>query len=358
MKRTAWIAFALVTITLPASGEPGSDPGEILALLQSERPVDVAWGAYRAGEGKLGDAAPLLVDRLRPHPERESVEWSYARWAVMDALIRLEATVPGDLLLHHANGKGWRKAVILLAADPIANRAELLTLFRRARPEHLWNGLVAIGNLLGKVRAPGFAGELLSRIPFELRLTVRDPEDRMLGGGARRIGVGRGDGLVRLPDGFPPYAHYHLWTGRVGGELLAHGPHPVYWTRREFPRGGLITGVDGARLESRTCSMEWLAGLLDRPVTKETLPETLSRTIRWRDPEDYLERATAARDALLAPWRELVVECLRAGLVTREEARSLRPRLEVVVSDKRAEPRESLPELPADEWRPPAPEDD
>jgi hypothetical protein len=159
------------------AGEPPSDPASVLAALRSEDPKDAAWGAHLAGREGLRDAVPLLLDLLRPRPERTAEEWGFTDRAVLDALIRLEAKVPAGLLGDRLPGhrRGTSLALILVARQPVENRALLLHLFDRwtsKKKEDLYIGGLLVGNLLAAQRAPGFARRLLEEIETKFTFTV------------------------------------------------------------------------------------------------------------------------------------------------------------------------------------------
>jgi hypothetical protein len=322
------------------------DPHRIRTLISSRLPVEAAWGSFLAGREQVREAVPDLARLLAPEPERDSREWQFVRLAALDALILLDARLPGETLHRLSGGKCWRRAIILLARQPEENREQIRDLFLRYRGPEMWLSTVALGNLLAGLRDEPFVENLLGRIEMSLSITVTLP-DRGISGGAGGACGGRGDGHVRLPEGFPPYAHYYFWEGhRKGATPISDGPHPVCYTRRLFRSNALITGIDTWRRKTTLCALEWLADLLDATVDEIAWDRKASVFLYWKDAETYLARAVAARGEALAPWRALVERTVVAGLLTSERAARIRPKLAVSVRDDRGEGSEPLPKLP------------
>lgn len=348
MRRLATVLLILTWIATATDAREGRprDRASILASLGSDQPAEIAWGAYLAGLEGVDEAVPRLTELLQPHPDRESTEWKHLRLAALDALVLLQADLPVELLRHHRRGKSHARCLILMARSPKEYRQDLVSIFDRTSGRTMWAGNVAVGNLLLALRAPGFASSLLERLDVVLKLTVKDPEDSsIIGAGGGAFG-GRGDSFVRLPENFPPYVHYYFYYRPVlGARLLADGPCPVYYVRREYKRGGLVTGIGAGGRELRKSCLEWLTALLGKKPGEFEVPKTTYKVIHWETPQTYLSEALAAREKALAPWRDAVILCMKTELLGREEAADLTVPFTLELKDRRGEKREPLPEL-------------
>ena len=353
--KTALLAVLLVVLA-PAIA-PAQTPGEILARLGSEEMSERAWGAYLAGKENLREAVPFLVEILRTERPGRDREGRHYFENVLDALIRLEAQVPPDALRPWLDA-GYGPALILASRDPAAHAAPLLQLFAKTG-EKLYPYSIAVGNLLARQPPPGFTIQLLERIPLDLFVTVRDPGAFVGRGRSRSLSVRSGDGLVRIPEGFPPRVIYQLTVdGKAdGAALLADGPRPVFYVREEYASD---TGFGSSHrpADSPEASLEWLAALLVRPTKDPTLATSRSVHVDWAGPDDYRNQVGRARDALLTSWFAVVRECFDRGLVSRAEALAYQPKVDLDVGDLRKEKTDLPPLTPTGvRLRLPAPEE-
>ena len=349
MKDVIAIVLFLV-LCCPVGAEGEADSGKVLAQLDSKKPSEAAWAAYRAGKMGVTAAIPRLAEMLKPSPRKDNAEAEHLRMTVLDALVLLKAKVPGDLetdlVLHHAKRKCWRRCLVLLSRNPGENRKALLKLFGQPRGDNLGNATVAVGNLLCGVRAEGFTARILPLLPLRLEITVKDPGASSGNGGLRVLG-GSGDGYIRLPKGFPPHADYLFWkTKRPGSSLLADGPRPIWFSRREVARSGLLTGVDSASHPSRDCTFEWLGNLLHAGPARFAFRRDHRKTVDYQSPGHFLEQAQKTREIAIAPWLELREQCLLEELLTPAEATHLELPLTVVITDQREDQGIALPPLP------------
>jgi hypothetical protein len=275
----------------------------------------------------------------------------------LDALIRLDATVPSETLIPHLRTKAAWLALILIAREPAKNRGILTDLFDRwaKDQEHLPIGAVAVGNLLAQVRAPGFAARLMARTPTRLVLRVMDPGHGG-SGGRRSLRIGFGDGRADVPEGFPPHVIYRLVEGH-GGTLLADGPHPVSWVRQEMEGRRVGFGGRTPRFERIECLNGWLAAMLGTRPEPVEIPATRSITIRFETPEAYVDEALAARDRILGRYWSVARDLVARKLLTLEEARGLTFGVEVEIVDERTDRSDALPALPPTAVRPELPDE-
>jgi hypothetical protein len=360
---TAWIALLLLSSAAFGGEEPPSgDVAAVLARLRSDDAGEVAWGAYVAGRDDMKEAVPLLLDVLRPRPERSGKPWPLVHRSALDALIRLEARVPPGLLEPHLHGRSRLLAFLLAAREPRENGALLLSIFDRdvgKRPQFGITALAA-GNLLCANRTPGFAARLMSGIRVSLELTVHDgrPSEDLIG-----IGGGAGgrfsDGRVDQPEDFPPYALYRLVPvprRPNGPAALADGPRPVHFTRRE--RSGRTIGFGGLgyRFPRPVCIREWLAAMAETTPKALGLPELRRHVHVWESPDAFLAWAVARRDELQERYWALARRLVKAGALSAREARALTPGIEVTLIDDRKETTDPIPRLPPTTVEPRLPE--
>ena len=121
-------------------------------------------------------------------PSRPEPRWSKLGYlaeaavieAVADALIRLEAKVPADVVMH-LYPRFPAQTIILLSRAP-DNSGPLMQIFRETKSRDLW---LAAGNLLAVHPPPGFVRTLLGGAVtnFSFRVVWTRPEDEAAEGG-------------------------------------------------------------------------------------------------------------------------------------------------------------------------------
>ena len=121
VRRTTYLLFWVVILPCLGFG-PGrlgqaidATEREILRRLRSDEPGDVAWGAYEAGARRLKSVQTELIEALESCRERHQWEWSLAEGAVLDALIRLDAVVPDNVLTSLIFGSPSNAELVLFA---------------------------------------------------------------------------------------------------------------------------------------------------------------------------------------------------------------------------------------------------
>ena len=149
-------------------------PAELAVHLRAEEPTEVAWAAWRAGEDGRRDLVRPLRAALARLAGQDDCEGQLVRLYVLDALLRLDARVPGEELLPHATGALRAPALLLAARTPLANTAYFRARFDDEGHDLEWQ---ACGNLLAAQNAPGFAAGCLARCELELSVDVRDAAD-------------------------------------------------------------------------------------------------------------------------------------------------------------------------------------
>jgi len=175
-------ALALLCGPVRAQDDPTRHwrPAELAIHLRAEEPTEVAWAAWRAGEDGRRDLVRPLRAALARLAGQDDCEGQLVRLYVLDAMLRLDARVPGEELLPHAVGMLRAPALLLAANTPLANTAYFRARFDDEGQDLEWQ---ACGNLLAAQNAPGFAAACLAHCELELSVDVRDAADDLFCGG-------------------------------------------------------------------------------------------------------------------------------------------------------------------------------
>lgn len=338
--RLAAVVLLLLAGPAFAKGE------EALVRLQSETPSVRAWGAYLAGKEGVAEAVPRLIDLIRAVPDYKDKEGRLVVRASFDALIRLKAAVPADVLEPHLSGRFAAQALILLTRAPKIPPALLLKLFDKQGGENLGQFGIAVGNVLCEKKVPGFASRLFGRVNLKLNVSLVDEGNLGFGVGGS-IGGRFGDGRLDIPPGFPPTVFYRLADReRKGAVLLADGPRPISWYRQEKTGERIGFGSSSSSIAVEKLAREWIAVLSGVPEKELGIRATSSTSLVWSDAEAYKKHVAARRNAILAQYWKLVTTLLTKQILTLDEARALKPVVTVKVRDARRDPAAKLPELP------------
>ncbi len=218
--------------------------------LASGEPRNMAWAAYTIGVQKHFDMVPKLVrlvgsfeggataDEGRVSPEAAVME------VVADALIRLEAKLPADVVMHLY--PRFPAQTIILLSRASDNAGPLMEIFQKTKSRDLW---LAAGNLLAAHPPPGFVRTLLGRAVTTLsfRVVWTEPEQ---GGG---VGGGCAGDSVMIPDenfrDWPKARMYRIIHGEYARNVFAPGIHPIgfnWWdTTDTRTRGTMATVPSG-----------------------------------------------------------------------------------------------------------------
>lgn len=353
---SSWILILLSALLGPVQEGPSPDEAkrEIRRRLWSGDPRDVAWGAYEAGSRRMIDARFDLIEVLPACTGQPEREWSRARSAVLDALVRLEAKLPIELLTPFLYRFPRPNAArILLANAARADENCLLSLLPRlaGRDGSVSIEELLIGNLLCELRAAPFAKQLLPLSSMELTVYVGcwGRSGGYVGGGVGMPGSGRGGAAIPPLQGFPPFVTYDLRRGDPKDgrwSLVADGPRPIYYRRAEHLGDASDSTRGVGRLRYDECAAEWLADMAGVKVADAVLPENDWLVVHWGDVQRVVSRVTAARDELLDRYWNLVSCLVQQKVLTSEEARGLSMRVLVPVVGRQAHWIGPFPELP------------
>ena len=130
---------------------------------------------------------------------------------------------------------------------------------------------------------------------------------------------------------FPPTALYRLNLPSLSefeiakGELLADGPVPVFWSRREYAAKSFGIGRsmpdDVDRADYAFTLLQDVAGRADRDRTLSSVEE---RTTVWVDAAALRTAAQQAADSIRREWSWLVEDLRAAGALADGPAERLR----------------------------------
>jgi hypothetical protein len=343
--RSSGLASQAVTAG-PASLATITD--EVQRQLGSDDPKDVAWGAYLAAQNQLRSAVPLLEERLASVSTDDSLPTALA---ILDALIRLDATLPAQTL-RSSFDRCPIQALILLA-NASSGRDEMLLSLLESTSGFRWQ---AAANFLLMTKPPGFARRLLAGLHLRLAIYVTDQHNVGFGSGLGR-GVGKGGNVEYVAPGFPPLADYQFATAVSEATILSSGPRAVYYIRRILNPPGTYRPhahktADGS-WEDDSDSTTWLnldrVQYIDRLATDRSdegpLHEETSRTLLWTNAEDLRRQVAEQRRQVEAVYGQVVSLLVTRGYLTGEEARTVLPDIQITLSDKRNNKSESLPRI-------------
>jgi hypothetical protein len=358
--------FVGLAASLTAQQPPDSDPVLLLRVdaeqraywatewLRSEDPLRVAWGAWLARQDHQTALIPLLIEKVEEYqPTEESSSQTVERdrhdalLVVLDALIGLGATVQVKEA-RKLYPEFAAQSLILLVRSQTDAQSALLDIFHSAKAN--WNWLAA-GNVLVRTRPPGFAALLLTRFTQHVTVSVVDAGfGGGSGGGASECGFS-----LRAPKAPWPSVGLYLLTQfpeRMAGltaTFLVGGDTTVYYWRVEpgnydNPPDAPGSCDDGDRDRYRA---QYLTRLMEPSFPPMSIDPYPRISIVWKDEADYRQRLLATVEEQRTEFRRAVESLQQSGqLLTPVESAPLKPRLEIVVRDERADRSTPLPAVP------------
>jgi hypothetical protein len=364
LSKSVYVFLALAT-SLTAQQRPASDPPSLLHAdaqqraawatewLHSDDPLRLAWGAWLANQDRHNDLIPLLnkvVAEYQPNEEFSSQterDRHDALLSVLDALIGLSATVPaGEARKLYPEFPA--QSLIFLIRSPQPDDSALLDIARIAKAN--WNWLAA-GNVLVENRAPGFAALLLARFTQHLTISVVDAGiSGYSAGGGSECGFS-----MRAPKASWPAVGLYVLTQfperlpGVKATFLVAGDTPVYYLRVEpgnYDNPGDAPGFcdDGNRDQYRA---QYLARLMANCSPQIKLDPYPYATIAWKDDTDYRQQLLATVEAQRSLFRRAIASLQNSACTLPPvETEALKPRIEVLIRDDRANKSAPLPALP------------
>jgi hypothetical protein len=300
---------------------------------------EVAWGAFLAAEYQYTSLAPQIAEALARVDSAPPDE----RWALtailLDALIQLRASLPPSAILPHV--AAWPvQSVALLSRVPTGDEGPIVTLLSETTEGTRW---FSLANILLKRKPPGFAFRVLKGLRLTLTVAVTDATD------ARGIipgGFGGGavaDGICQKPAAFPPVAMYSFSGEYDGATVLTSGPITTYYWRELQTRFQF-----GCSLSSRSgpTSRDLLTYLdaLNAP-DRSGLKDLNFEQIAWSNPAEYRMAVQRARQRILDRYVALKNDLREKDLLTESESAEVTLQMSVVIDDRRADRRVTLPPI-------------
>ena len=307
--------------------------------LQSTDPRFQAWGAYFVLRDRRTDVVPDLLARLAATGQRDVM------LAVLDALIQLDAQAPVSEAERLYPEFPVQSLILLARAGDDAAPA-LLEIFKS---EPRWPAAwLAAGALLLNRRAEGFAAAVVEGMTVHAEIIVTEPNS---GGGRGGGNLCCGAALPRPPKaGWPPVGLY-AFAGcgdsvEPGATVLVAGPDPAYYVR-QISASYEIEGAPscGCNPDRDLVRQHYLTSLLFGSPEHPPVRAHVSHTIVWQSVENYSSDVVAFRAEQQRILSDLMRQLAERNLLTEDQAKSLRPKLDVSIWDQRASPQPPLPEL-------------
>jgi hypothetical protein len=329
----------------PSAKLPAPPAKTVLAWLGSGDPRLVAWGAYYAGQSKDPAAIAPMLELVTGWVEAENQSDPDgnlrvdAMTDVLDALIQRNVTVPTEGVSAIA-GKFPVQAAILAARVPAAERLPLLQAWYDARndgPRYLLARVAAMS--LSKSPPPGFAASVLAETADRYSVQVVDGGEGWGGGSAGCCGAA----LVRRAPDWPPIYYYGLRENAPNSAaplLIEAGGDRITYHRDLEPNG-----CPGPRalddLTRQHLLLEMLHG--DRSALRWKVSQ--NPELEWAGPTNFQVDLGRMIDTEEGKLRATVEALSDKGLLSDEEALSVRPKLLVTVIDRRQNSEPSLPRV-------------
>lgn len=339
IRRPTPLLLLLALSLSPALAGDDGPPGD---------PAAFARYAVDAAREKRTGAAPSLRAWIAARARSKDRLVVFARLVGLDALITLRAKLPGEeLAARLGEDEPVANAAAVLAVR-YGDDAALLAAFDAADSskarvsDAVW---LALGNRLVECRAAGAAARFLGRLTVRLVVFVDDePREATVRDPVPPPAVA--DWFDEVPEGFPPVPIWRLSEDRDsrGPERLVDGPRPVFVQRSvhddELRYGYFPGGVprDEARLE-------WIDALRGSTREERPLERVTARSVVFVSGADLLAKVRSARDDVASRFGTLA-----AKLLTAEERKTVSPRIETTLVDRRGKREPPLPALP-EEWR-------
>lgn len=317
-------------------------PNQIENWLRSGDPRLIAWGAHFADEQNDQPALTLMVQMLAL---RSQYKFSLATAAMLDALIQRNATVPADALAAIAPFFPFQIA-ILAKNLPIAEATPLLLNWYNQRsgddPDHLAR---VASMMLSHAPPAGFAASVLAESEETLRISV-----------VSKAGVpgvsGMSSGSCAYRDdasplsGWPPIFTYALAEDfqQTSAPLLveAAGDRVIYRRYDVYKQSPFCGGLAKLNAVYRHYLLSQMLGISYDQMPWKT---DASTSIVWHSNRQFVREAMVSVAGEEAKLHTCVEASQLKGLLTPDEAASVRPKLSIIVEDFRKPTGPPLPQL-------------
>jgi hypothetical protein len=326
---------------------------EVQAKLNSEAPVDVAWGGYLSQRYRLKGATADLCKALERWQGVDKMIARVVRLHLADGLLGSGGKVPAAQVATLLNDPLTRDAAFaIMAQSPRINREAILQLAIGPAERHDL-ARIAAGRLLitSNVPTPELGDYVLSQFQCKLTIRVRGGEldgiawDTAVGLG----GVGEEEPHLRRRKGFPPLPQIKLNRSSGNKDTMRmiisdqFDDRAIVLTRKEstsYERSELEFGMHAKLPQSE------LTHLVYGMSKVHGITRVSWQMIEWQDADSYLLGATEMRDALVAKLDKAVRSMRTSRWVGRRTKRDFRIPLDVRVQDERGDQATALPELP------------
>jgi len=340
--KTIVLTLFLMNVSFLASAQERELKDSIQELLSSPSMAVKAWGAYITAKHEVREIIPDLWAQLIYLEGGKTHEVRYLRYAILDALIQLKAKP--DLNALEVLGSRYNSHKFLLLVNNLdQNQDQLVKLVRGPRVSRAC--YIAVCNLLAPKKSPGLTLFLLEKLNLKLKVSVVTG-DKHIGFGGRSSSAG--DGAFKVPEDFPPITMYHLKEGTLtpffkNYHLIAPGKKPVYCSRRLVQPGKTAGfGSVGARGLINKDVLDYLTQVRNNKISFK--PEQ-SRCFSWVDGEKLKNDVKAHQDKMLLEIKALAAALQSEGLLTKEELKGYRPKIQLEVRDSRDDKTTPLPEF-------------
>ena len=362
VSRALPLAVLVLSVFLPprALAQVPSDPAAVIEKqrqqssqqaaewLASPDPRIRAWGAYLVLRDQRTELVPVLLSIVSTYntSKLSSVDQSRdeqdAMFPVLDALIELSIQVPAaDAARLFPEFPA--QSMILLSRFPAGAQKELLDIFRTT--ENQPGAWLAAGNLLAMQSAPGFAAVLLGGMTVHVVVTITDPGMGAMGRGEG--GSCAGGGLPSRP-GWPETGNYSLSESAGPGDVvLASGIDVAYYHRTVNSAYSVYSKIVFSpcvhRVPRDLARQQYLAQILNAPQSDPPLRSEISHNIPWSNEASYINGVQALILGQEEGFSAVAHRLQAAGLLTADEAATIRPKLRVTIWDQRHQAHTALP---------------
>ncbi|HEX4997304.1 MAG TPA: carboxypeptidase-like regulatory domain-containing protein [Terriglobia bacterium] len=335
-----WPALELVAAGQDITGLRWTVPDprkvDLRPLLESERPVDQAWGGWIAGEGERTELAPVLEKALIARLSKSSAGGvdELAIDTISDALIRFDTRLPLSTVqaLYAVRPDS---ALLLLSRMDSSADGFLLELIENQH-ELPW---FASANLLLERRSAGFAAALVKGLRLEAHVIICNP-GISCDGPHRVTGIGVGDGQGQPMINLPPWPKYTLFRGLCGPlprkeyAPVPAGPVPVSVARKVWvdlspdPTAQHETPSPPSS-EDRLTYIRAFA-----PEARVALKDHEDLVVEWHGQAALDAGVERFRQDILSRYHNMIQDLLVGGAISSGDAEALaNPHLSLVVDN-------------------------
>jgi hypothetical protein len=340
------LALALF-FTFPFLGLPqGIEPQmqaldtQVKNLLSSPKSIDRAWAAHFIGKYRLEKSIPPLTALLADAAKSQDKNNEFFIQSALDALIQLNASLPDEAIVSLFDQKPFED-VILLGQSRERHGKIFFELVDKKMPGLAF---VALCNMLGENKTPGFSALLLKNLTINASIVVYyDRIGSSLSGGPPGA-IPKKMGIV-VPKDYPPIGYYSF-NMMHGSVLLASGVNDIFYNRQLAEPGvpvHLEVHEKAFCLKDSSTCINCLYQSLKK--NKRDLEVFYYKPLLWKDSATYKKEVFTLIEKINESHMELVKELLAANLLTPMEANISKPNIVLSLMDERSDQSIPLPEI-------------